>query len=165
METDITTLQDLNAFGRDHTPSLFDKLNFCRTTVGEESLRAALMQPLHSAEAIRDTQQILQLILQRKNKWPDCITNGGLLMIEKFYESPVETIPENATAADAISYRLFHKSDFSLIQFSCTHFFDLLRGLHEIGSLFIDSQMPEPLETVIKEINHHLNQPLCKVAD
>jgi DNA mismatch repair ATPase MutS len=166
MEVDITTLNDLNIFGRDDHYSLFDKLNFAQTSNGEIRLREILSTPHHSVEHIEGTQQTLRTILKIVDQWPAQISNGTILMIEKFYDSNIDTIPEDASTYQSYIYKILHSPDFSLIKYSVSHFFDFVKGLAKIVDLLIDEKEDFPLQQLLKELKAELNNPACrKICD
>ena len=46
------------------------------------------------------------------------------MVIQKFYETSVDHIPANPSAATAYAYKLFYGPDFSLVKYSTGHGFD-----------------------------------------
>ncbi len=152
MEIDKTTLYDLSVFSYEEEFSLFSKLNCCRTIGGKEQLRYNFSNPLKSIATINGVQQTLQLILQKEKEWPLVITNGTVMVVEKFYESTIDTIPSNASSFAASQYKLFHSSDFSLVKYSATHCFDFIKGLQKMVQQFYTEDAPAPLKKVLSEI-------------
>ncbi len=163
MEIDYTTLYDLNIFGNDDANSLFDKINFAQTSKGKEKLRQTLCKPFSNIEDIQGIQQTLQCILKIADQWPSQISNGTILMVEKFYDSNIDTIPEDASSYQTRIYRLLHSHDFSLIKFSVSHFYDLINGLVYVSRLLEKQKIPLPLELLLKEINQILQKEECKI--
>ena len=70
---------------------------------------------------IIERQQLLQSIIEIHKDWPETISNGSVLMIEKFYESQVENIPSRANIISSNLYKLIYAPDFSLVRYSVTH--------------------------------------------
>jgi hypothetical protein len=58
------------------------------------------------------------------------------MVIEKFYESMIDTIPDSPTSFNAYTYRLLHAPDFSLLRYTVGHFADFVRGCRELVILF-----------------------------
>ncbi|MEJ7589589.1 MAG: DNA mismatch repair protein MutS, partial [Ferruginibacter sp.] len=85
METDKTTLTDLAILNVAEDFSVFNKLNLCRTVGGRDKLYDNFTSPLNSIEAIKGIQQTLQTILKNQEHWPAQISNGSVMMIERFY--------------------------------------------------------------------------------
>jgi len=158
MEVDITTQLDLNILGKGDSHSLLDKLNYAQTTNGEIRLKQILLEPHHSIECIIGTQHTLHCILKNLHQWPVHISNGTVLMIEKYYDSNIDSIPENATTYQSHIYKLLHGPDFSLIRYSVSHFFDLLKGLHVIFEIFRNVNDAGPLQQLMEEMQQLLNK-------
>ena len=162
MEIDITTLNDLNILGNEENYSLFEKINFAKTSNGEIQLKQNLSNPFDSVETITGIQQTLKAILKDADQWPLQISNGTILMVEKFYDSNIDTIPENPSAYQTYIYKLLHSPDFSLIKYSVSHFFDLIKGLYNIHKLLSNENNATPLQQLLLELSELLNKETCK---
>lgn len=150
MEIDKTTLSDLAVLNVEDEFSLFSKLNLCRTVGGRDKMHDNFTRPLHNIEAIRDIQQTLQTILQQLPQWPLQISNGSILMIEKFYETSIDDIPANPSVVTAYSYKIFHKPDFSLVEYSIGHAFDFIKGIQLLVQHFLKPDAPKPLKNILE---------------
>ena len=84
METDKTTLSDLVIFDREDEFSVFNKIDLTVTGRGKEQLRKNLSEPLTSVAAIREIQQTILAIRNKKTEWPLIITNGTVMVVERF---------------------------------------------------------------------------------
>ena len=93
MEIDKITLTDLGILHVAEDFSVFSKLNRCRTVGGRDKLYENFTNPLHNIEAIKGVQQTLQNILQNLDNWPSQISNGSVMMIQKFYLATIDDIP------------------------------------------------------------------------
>lgn len=142
MEADITTYNDLHIFQREEEYSIFNKLNFTKTAEGRRWLHNFFEQPFSDAKLILETQNIVRLIAGRMDRWPTSISNGTLMVITKFYESGIDNIPSQSDYLNALSYKLFHTSDFSLVKYSLTHVADFLRGMQQLIGLFDGDDTP-----------------------
>lgn len=151
METDKTTLKDLSIFDRDDEFSVFNKLNFTRTTGGRERLRQIFASSLDDIESINNVQKTLQLILKNREQWPLFISNGTVMMIHKFYESTIDDIPARPTILSARLYKLLHGPDFSLIKYSIGHAFDFIKGMKQIVSVFLNDDAPLNLKKQLQK--------------
>ena len=134
MEIDNTTLTDLAILDTQDDFSLFNKINFCQTSGGRETLLKNLITPLPSVEAIAGIQQTIRFIDRHIAHWPAQITNGSVMMIEKFYHATVDEIPANPSPAGVLSYKLFSSADFSFVKYSTEHAFDFIKGIKHHGS-------------------------------
>ena len=160
MQADKTTLSDLSIFHSDEEQSVFHHLNFTTTIGGREWFRQMLANPFSDLNKIRETQQTLWLIIKKENEWPRTITNGTIMVVEKFYESAIEDIPKDANPVSALIYRLVNSPDYSLIKYSVQHFLDFARGLQQIISLFHNEDLPAMLKVLIERMTMLINKPL-----
>src|SRR4051812_34906249 len=118
METDKTTLADLTMFNTGEDISVFNKLDLCSTTHGSEQLRINFSTALKTEEEIIAVQQTLKLIIDQQHQWPAQITNGTVMVVEKFFDSHISAIPAHPSAIEAFSYKLLHGPDFALVTYS-----------------------------------------------
>ncbi len=159
MQADKTTLTDLSIFNADEEQSIFHHLNFSKTVGGREWLRHFLNAPHAGIATIRNTQFIIQKISSVHSAWEkNSITNGTIMVIERFYETPVDEIPSAPGFFGSISYRLFSSADFSLVRFSVKHFVDFLMGMQEIVKLLDDEKNPSQLSLLLEQAKLRLNK-------
>src|SRR5215218_5343456 len=160
MEIDITTYNDLSLFHAEEEFSVFHKLNFTRTSAGREWLFRFFNHPFSDLKKIEETQDVVRLILEHVNNWPVSITNGTIMVMERLYESNIDTIPGSAGPVNAYSYQLFHSPDFSLVRYSVAHFADFVRGMRQILTLLHSPSTPRLLRTYLDRASDLLNHPL-----
>lgn len=151
MQIDNTSLQDLAIFHADEDQSVLNKLNFCQTFGGRQWLKHMLSHPHSSEKQILETQLILKIIMGNLDHWPQQITNGTIMVLQRFFESQVDTIPARPGAADALLYRLFHGPDFSLISYTVGHALDFVKGMHQLTQILEAEETPSPLKRVLNE--------------
>jgi DNA mismatch repair protein MutS len=159
MEIDKVTFNDLSIFNSEESFSVFHKLNFTRTSEGREWLIKFFKEPLGDLQTIRDTQQILRLIIQKEKEWPTYITNGTIMVIYKFYEYAVDEYPDRANLLNSAIYRLLHRHDYSLTRFSLTHIVDFIKGVSAFPGIFTSESTPAFLLHYINRIEQILNRP------
>lgn len=152
MEIDKTTLADLLMFNSGEDVSVFNKLDMCSTTHGSEQLRINFSTALRTREEIIAVQQTLRLFIQHRQQWPSEISNGTVMVVEKFFDSNISLIPANPSAMEAYTYKLLHGPDFALVTYSAKHCFDFIKGFQRLLSLFSGTDLPIPLKTVIGKI-------------
>jgi DNA mismatch repair protein MutS len=152
MEIDKTTLTDLSIFDKEEEFSVFNKLNLTRTINGREQLRFNFNTPLKSIEEIKGIQQTIRLIESRIEQWPMQISNGTIMVVEKFYETVIDDIPPAASSFSAFNYKLLHGPDFSLVKYSAQHCFDFIKGMQEFVHRFLQEETPAPLKKILLEI-------------
>jgi DNA mismatch repair protein MutS len=158
MELDKTTLNDLSVFDHENEYSIFNKCDFTRTIGGRETLRHFFSRSLNSVDAITGVQETIKVILHKKEQWPEIITNGTLMVIQKFYESSIDQIPMHPSAASAYSYKLFHGPDFSLVKYSTRHCFDFMKGIMQLIKDFLNNESPEPLKKILQKAKSIINK-------
>ncbi len=83
MEIDKTTLNDLSIFNSEEEFSIFHKLDFTRTVGGREKLMQLFNKPLNTIEAITGIQKTIKAIHKNINVWPEIISNGSIMVIQK----------------------------------------------------------------------------------
>jgi DNA mismatch repair ATPase MutS len=151
METDKTTLNDLSIFNREEEFSVFNKLNFTRTTGGREKLRQIFSRSLNDIDSINNVQKTLQIIIEKISQWPLYISNGSVMMIYKFYDSAIDEPPARPTPISAYMYKLLHGPDFSLIKYSTGHAFDFIKGMKQIIKVFLNDEVPLNLKKLLEK--------------
>ena len=150
MEIDKTTLNDLSIFNAEEEFSIFRKLDLTKTIGGREKLKQLFSKSQNTIEAIIGIQQTLKVIQQNKNAWPQIISNGSIMVIQKFYETSVDQIPSNPSATNAYAYKLFHGPDFSLVKYSTGHGFDFIKGMQSLINALLKDESPEPLKKLLQ---------------
>jgi DNA mismatch repair protein MutS len=150
MEIDKTTLNDLSIFDAEEEYSIFNKLDLTTTSGGREKLKQFFSRSLTTIESIKGIQQTLKVIQQNINAWPQIISNGSIMVIQKFYEASVDQIPSNPSAATAYAYKLFHGPDFSLVKYSTGHGFDFIKGMRALIDMLFHDDSSEPLKKLLK---------------
>lgn len=158
MEIDNTTYNDLSIFQPEEEFSIFHRLNLTRTVEGREWLSKFFSNPFSDLRSIRETQQILKLIIKNEAHWPNSITNGTIMVIEKFYDSNIDRMPA-ANMMNAITYKIFHGPDFALVKYSITHFADFIRGMSSLISLLDIEEAPRMIRNFLQRAQYLLNKP------
>ncbi|MDF2187466.1 DNA mismatch repair protein MutS [Paraflavitalea sp. CAU 1676] len=157
MELDLTTYNDLSLFQHEEEFSIFHRLNFTRTVEGREWLLRFFKNPFSDLRQIQETQHIIRTIRDNMASWPLTITNGTVMVIERFYDSNVDSMP-GANLLNAITYKVFHAADFALVRYSLSHFADFVRGMHQLIDLFENNQAPVLIRTYLQRAKDLLNK-------
>ncbi|MEO6933423.1 MAG: DNA mismatch repair protein MutS [Chitinophagaceae bacterium] len=166
MDIDKTTFSDLSIFHHEEEYSIFHKLNFTRTRGGKDRLIKFFSEPFNDVKRITDTHKIILTIIEKEAEWPMEISNGTVMVIERFYETSVDNIPDSANLMNATTYRLLHSPDFSLLRYSLSHFADFFRGFSAIISLFDHKETPAHLRSFIHRARDLMkDQHIRKLAD
>lgn len=160
MQADKTTVSDLSIFNHEEELSVFHHLDFTRTIGGREWLRIFLSRPLNDIKKITETQRILKCIINVLSRWPETITNGTVMVIDKFYETAIESIPKSSNVVSTLTYKYLNGADYSLLRYSVTHFVEFARGLKEIVNLLSQSETPSTLDMMLQRIQAVLNREI-----
>ncbi|MBU3743216.1 MAG: DNA mismatch repair protein MutS [Sediminibacterium sp.] len=129
MLADKTTLTDLSIFHPEIEQSIFHYLNFTQTNTGKEYLRQLLSHPLSNIPAIENTQKTIQALGEIADEWPASISNGTLMVLEKFYETPINNLPHQAGIVMGWFYRVASATDYSLTKYTIQHAIDFTKGM------------------------------------
>jgi DNA mismatch repair protein MutS len=135
MQIDNTTYADLSVFQATDEYSLFSKLDRTRTVGGRMQLLDFFNHPFSQLQPILQTQDILRIIGNHEKEWGPSISNGTIMVMERFYETPLDKIPASHDPVSARMYKLLHGPDYALTRYSITHFADFLRGMISIVAI------------------------------
>src|SRR5690242_5500306 len=97
MQIDKITFNDISIFHQEEEFSIFHKLDFTRTTGGKEWLRKFFTEPHDDLNKILGTQRVIRTLMEHVKDWPNDITNGTVLMMDKFLDYSLDPISENPT--------------------------------------------------------------------
>ena len=165
MQIDKTSFSDISIFHQEEEFSIFHKLNFTRTTGGKEWLRKFFNEPFNDVNKIIGTQKIIRTFLEHVTDWPTGITNGTVLMMDKFMDYSLDPISESAGSINNIFYPLLHREDYAMVKYSVSHFADFYRGLAQIAELLENLELPPSIQFYVDRINKILREePLQKLA-
>ena len=162
MEIDNTTYEDLSLSSRQEEFSIFHKLDFTRTSAGRDLLLECFANPLNNVGDIRATQRILALMLQKLDQWPSSISNGTIMVMEKFYETPIDDIPAAHNLTGALSYKFFHTADYAMVRYSVGHFADFVRGMDQLTKLLDVPDSPRLLGELLERARRLLDQEVLR---
>lgn len=159
MDIDKTTLADLSIFHHDDDLSLAAKFDLTRTTGGRDKLHKLFVHSLGTIKEIADTQNVLKLFIEKEDSWPMNISNGSVMMIYKFYETAVDTIPAHPSVTSAYTYRWLHGPDYGLVKYSAGHAFEFIKGMGQLIETFCREGYPEPLVKNLQRAANILDRP------
>jgi DNA mismatch repair protein MutS len=152
MQIDQTTYQDLSIFHQEEEYSVFHKLNLARTSSGREALLKCFLEPFGSIEQVMATQGILRRFIAVIPEWPEQVTNGTVLVLEKFLDYNLDPLPGSSDGLNSYLYRLLHSADFSMTRFSLSHFRDFVTGMVSIVALLDDPSAPARLRVILSRM-------------
>ena len=166
MQIDKVTFNDISIFHQEEEFSIFHKLNFTKTVGGKEWLRRFFTEPHHDLKRIIGTQNIIKTLLDHLEDWPTEITNGTIIMIEKFLDYNLDPVPQNQTGLNSYAYKILHSQDYSMVKFSMKHFSDFYCGLKKLLSLLSNTELPGNLSFYLDRIKAILKEEaLQKLSD
>ncbi|RYY39206.1 MAG: DNA mismatch repair protein MutS [Chitinophagaceae bacterium] len=163
MLVDTITLTDLAIFHPEEEFSVFHRLNFTQTEVGKEWLRRFFSEPMNDRAKILGTQSILRALLQQADLWPSEITNGTVLVMDKFLDYHLDPIPQTLNKINALSYRVLHSQDYSMIRYSVKHFADFFRGLKTLQGMLSGTELPKKLSFYLERIGALLQEEPLRI--
>lgn len=162
MEIDLITLEDLSIFNREDKYSIFHLLDFTRTSGGSDELSRIFHEPLTNHQKIIDAQDTLRFIASKLDVWPIDITNGTVMVLEKFFDTHNEPIPGVQGGVSAINnlyYRIINSSDYSIIRYSITHFIIFLQTLNKLIAVLDEGEhTPAMLKSVLGQASSLLGK-------
>jgi DNA mismatch repair ATPase MutS len=166
MQIDNTSFSDISIFHNEEEFSIFHKLNFTRTTGGKAWLKKFFSEPHDDINKITGTQKIIRTFMEHVKDWPTGITNGTVLVIDKFMDYPLDTVSESQASFNNLLYKWLHSEDYAMIKYSITHFADFFRGLKQIAELLEGLELPPNIKLYTDRIGRLLKEvPLQKLSE
>jgi DNA mismatch repair protein MutS len=166
MQIDKITFNDISIFHQEEEFSIFHKLNFTKTTGGKEWLRRFFTEPHHDLKRIVGTQNIIKTFFEHLEDWPTEITNGTVLMIDKFLDYNLDPVPQKPNPVNSFAYKILHKQDYSMLKYSVKHFADFYRGLKKLLYLLANTELPANLSFYLERMIDILKEePLQRLAN
>ena len=159
MKIDNQSFNDISIFHTEEEFSIFHKLNFTRTVGGKEWLRKFFSEPYDDIRKIKGTQRIIRNFMEQVNRWPVGITNGTILVMEKYLDYALDPISDNAASLNNVFYKWLHGEDYSMVKYSMPHFADFYRGLREISELLEGLDLPPSISLYTSQITKALKEP------
>jgi DNA mismatch repair ATPase MutS len=169
MQNDKITLKDLSFFASDGG-GVFALLDHTTTHAGKEVLRKHIMQPPNTPDKLQQTQDAVKFWLEHGKYWPEIISNGTLLMLEKFFDAAdyFSAPPSGITMMFSnLMLKLFNKNEYFFTQFSLSHLSDFLNGCKQLMKVLEVQDIPpmlrSHLEEMQKELQHRLTEQIAAV--
>jgi DNA mismatch repair protein MutS len=164
MLNDKTTLKDLSILGS--TGSIFHLLDHCITQLGREALRKHIIHPPDSYDALQKIQDVIRFFSQEPQVFPVIISNGTLVMLEKFFDS-ADHLPQKPSGFNLLFNSFFQKTlnrnEYTFNQFSVSHLSDFVKGMKELTMLLDTHNVPARLKEILEQIKTELdNQRLTE---
>ncbi|MGK2860526.1 MAG: MutS-related protein [Chitinophagaceae bacterium] len=158
MQIDNISFNDISIFHAEEEFSIFHKLNFTRTSGGKQWLRKFFTEPHNDFKRIIGTQKVIRTLMDHVTEWPEDITNGTILVMEKFLDYSLDPISEKPNTFNNVLYKWLHSEDYSMVKYSVPHFADFFRGIKEILALLGDLELPPKIGIHINRLKQIINQ-------
>jgi DNA mismatch repair protein MutS len=166
MDIDKISFNDISIFHQEEEYSIFHKLNFTQTTGGKEWLRKFFSEPHNDIKKIRGMHKIIRTLMEHISEWPVEITNGTVLMMEKFLEYNLDAIGENPGPSSSLFYKWLHSEDYSMVKYCITHFADFYRGIAKIVDYLEELDLPMNLKFYIDRMSKIMKEaPLRRLSE
>jgi DNA mismatch repair ATPase MutS len=152
MEIDKTTLEDLAIFNREEEYAVFHLLNFSRTIGGSAELHKIFSAPLPDRDTILSIQSTVKFMVGQLEQWPEEITNGTIMVMDKFFEAGNEPIPGvqgKFSVVNNLYYRIINQGDYSLIRYSLAHFITFIQTFSRLTEQLRRPDTPVALSTLL----------------
>lgn len=162
MQVDKTTLADLSIFHSEEEQSVFHHLNFTQTNGGREYLRYLLSRPHETVKDVIDAQQTLQQLIEIIDQWPVLVTNGTIMVMERYYETQINRMPDVPNPINSYFYKFINAPDYSLVRYTVEHAIDFTKGLQQIVQILEDKPLSRYLATWISRMAALLNKPVIQ---
>jgi DNA mismatch repair ATPase MutS len=157
MDIDQTTYEDLSIFNRIEEFSVFQKFDFTVSVGGRHWLQHYFNNPFSDLKHIRETQKIISLLIQNADHWPGSISNGTVMVMERFYESALDKMPDSHDLVNSAMYKLLHGPDFALTRYSIGHFADFFQGMQELIEQFDIDDAPMLMRSYLQRAKGLMN--------
>lgn len=171
MRNDTITFKDLSVFPTAGNEGIAGIINRTTTSAGKEQLYKHIKQPPAGYDELVRMQDTIRFWTMHPDKWPVIITNGTLVMLEKFFESAdhVSSPPSGLSAVLGEGLqKLFNKEEYFFTQFSLSHLADFLKGCSQLAEILSIKGVPpllqQELKAVQSELDHYLTEELVTVT-
>lgn len=170
MLNDKITLKDLSIFTAEQGGGVFALLDHATTQAGRDMLRQHIHHPPDTYERLQQMQDAIKFWTQHPDLWPSVISNGTLIMLEKFFESADQaTTPPGAMnfLMNPFFQKLLNKNEYFFTQFSLSHLSDFMKGCLQLAAIAKRDDVPallkQELEMMGTETDHRLTSELIAI--
>lgn len=171
MQNDKITLKDLSIFAADAGNGVFGLIDHASTQMGRDRLQQLIQHPPDTYEQLQALQDTIKFWSHNLELWPNVISNGTLVMLDKFFESAdnVTAPPSGLTKVlGAFFQKLLNRNEYFFTQFSLSHLSDLLSGCTQLADILKQDGVPPllkyELEGIAAELQHRLTPELLKIS-
>ena len=170
MQNDKTTLRDLSMFPPDGSDGVFSLIGYTTTKEGNAALRQHIQHPPDTYESLKEVQDTVRFLSIHIDLWPQVISNGTLVMLEKYFDSADSAMaPATGVSLMLGSFfqKIFNKQQYFFTQFSISHLADLLRGCTELVKIAelpgVPALLKKELGSIKEELGHRLTERVLAI--
>jgi len=170
MHNDKTTLKDLSIFLPESRGDIFSLLDHTTTHAGSDALKKHIQYPPGNFDALKKLQDTIKFWTLHTDAWPQIISNGTLVMLEKFFETAdAASSPPGGLQLlfGPFLQKLFNRNEYFFTQFSISHLADFINGCRQLLAIREMDNVPEllqqELDIIAKELEHPLTNELVLV--
>jgi DNA mismatch repair protein MutS len=170
MQNDRTTLRDLSVFPPDGSDGVFALLDRTTTRQGHLALMKHIQHPPDTFALLRDTQDAIRFLGRNLGSWPEVISNGTLVMLEKYFDSADSSAPPPSGLVLTITsffQKVLNKQEYFFTRFSISHLADLLKGCMQLIAMADADDVPPLLKAELDlmkdELGHRLTQQVMNI--
>jgi DNA mismatch repair ATPase MutS len=172
MQNSKRTLKDLSFSNNGTEGNVLNLIDRCSTFVGRTVLQRQLSKAPSNFIDLKKQQEVIKYWAENKQNWTEQITNGTIVMLEKFYES-ADTYTGHPGGMNFVTgkffQKIFNRNEYHFTQFSISHLSDFLCGCQHFVSL-LDSDknklpilLQELLEDMKMRLDHRLTSELVNI--
>jgi DNA mismatch repair protein MutS len=158
---DKVTLKDLSFFKNEK--GVFSLLHRTTTQAGANIIKQWIQKPSTNLEQLQEQQLAVRFWMAHHNAWAGVITNGTLVMIEKYYETS-DGLTGKPSAFNlwlqSYVHKLFNRNEYSFVRFSVAHVVDFLKGINALVPL-LQQNPPKIIREILEKFQQQLQIPLC----
>jgi DNA mismatch repair protein MutS len=158
LTSDKTTLKDLSIFSPEG--GVFALIDLTTTHAGRDHLRRHIQHPPSDYATLKELQDAVSFLSTHPAIWPSVISNGTLVMLEKYYEGadPIGSYPGGINRVfGSFLQKLLNRSEYFFTQFSLSHLSDFLKGCLHLADKADMPGMPQRLVKELSEMKEELD--------
>lgn len=164
MDATKRTLKDLSFLSSEGKENILDLIDKASTSLGSALIKSLLTNSPATLETLLAQQSAVRFWHTHAGLWPKEITNGTIVMLEKFFESAdsYAAHPGGFSLFGGKQFqKLFNRNEYHFTQFSLSHLCDFLKGCFSFLQVEKQSDCPPILQEKLGQMRQLLDHPLC----
>jgi len=166
MLNDAITFKDLSVFPARDSDGIVGLIDRTHTGAGKDYLYQHVKRPPSTYEELCQLQDTIKFFAAHPEHWPAIITNGTLVMLEKFFEAAntASAPPSGISLMFSEQFqKVFNKGEYFFTQFSLSHLADFLKGCRELVAISKLDNVPALLKAELDAIQQELDNELAEI--